>query len=147
MALHIINIEIQKINLLNRHEIKTISYSKSWRWGIVKILRLATLIIIIFYFIKYDITNGTLTLASFYNQQNDACIKQELSLKMNSIAIQTVKDDTIYTLFSLYADDKVSFIDRLSDFYRLNPHLKKQQFNESETVLLPIYEYDYGKCK
>lgn len=113
----------------------------------MRILAVAAALIAVFYFLKYDFNYGTISLAAFYNTESEACIEQEVVVKMNYISIQTVANDTIYSLFSLYPDDKKSFIERLSDFYKLNPHLINQPFAGSETVKIPIYEYEYGRCK
>ncbi|MFC4411110.1 hypothetical protein ACFOZY_11840 [Chungangia koreensis] len=112
----------------------------------MRILSLAAIILICFYFLKIDMAEGTIPLAAFYSKEVEACSKNEESVEMTSIAVQTLPGDTIYTLFALYPAEGKSFIERLSDFYKLNPHLQNQDFAYGETLQLPIYQ-SLGSCQ
>ena len=79
---------------------------------------------------------GTIPLASFTNEQ-----KQCEEEKNTSIPVTTVDGDTIETLFALYPDTESSFIDRLSSFYSLNPHLQNQQIIGGEKIVLPLSRF------
>lgn len=112
----------------------------------MRIMGLAALLLMIFYFVKIDLNTGTIPLASFQLEEAKACTQEEGKIQLDSIPVQTLPGDTIYSLFALYPSDGKSFIERLSDFYKLNPHLQKQDFAYGETVQLPIYQ-SLGTCK
>lgn len=111
----------------------------------MRILSLAATILILFYFLKIDLADGTIPLAAFYSDQVEACEGIEKSVQLTSIAVQTLPGDTVHSLFALYPAEEKTFIERLSDFYKLNPHLQKQQFAYGETLQLPIYQ-SLGSC-
>lgn len=106
----------------------------------MRILSLAALILIGFYFLKIDMAEGTIPLAAFYSEEAEACAKNEKTVELASIAVQTLPGDTVYSLFALYPAEGKTFIERLSDFYKLNPHLQNQNFVAGETLQLPIYQ-------
>lgn len=107
----------------------------------MRILLLAVLLFVTFHFIRLDLVEGTIPLASFTNEQ-----KQCEEEKPTSITVTTVDGDTIETLFALYPDTESSFIDRLSTFYSFNPHLQNQQIIGGEKVVLPLSRLQTEKC-
>lgn len=110
----------------------------------MRILVLAVVIFIIIHFVRIDLMSGTIPIAAFANQasQSVQCDETETF----SIAIASVTGDTIETLFALYPDPTKSFLDRLNDFYKLNPHLQLQDIVGGEKVLLPLYRIDANNC-
>ncbi|MHA6259484.1 hypothetical protein ACXYMX_06150 [Sporosarcina sp. CAU 1771] len=99
----------------------------------MRILLLAIILFITIHFIRIDFAEGTIPMASFANQP-DTCIENETI----SIPVTSVEGDTIESLFALYPDTSTGFIERLNNFYVLNPHLKLQDLIGGETILVPI---------
>lgn len=112
----------------------------------MRILALAALFLIAFYFLKIDMDVGTISLAAFYSDETDDCSANEEVKQLSFITVQTIPGDTVHSLFALYPVEGKSFLERLGDFYKLNPHLQNQDFAYSETVQLPIYQ-SLGGCK
>ncbi|MEK5038856.1 hypothetical protein [Sporosarcina sp. FSL K6-3457] len=110
----------------------------------MRILLLAALLFIAFHVIRMDLVEGTISLASFMNDSEPvSCEKQ---LELTSIPVMTVDGDTIETLFALYPDPTMSFLDRLNSFYSLNPHLQNQQLVAGEKIDLPLSRIPTGNC-
>ncbi|NYF24575.1 hypothetical protein [Sporosarcina sp. JAI121] len=108
----------------------------------MRILLLAVLLFATFHFIRLDLVEGTIPLASFVNEQQQQCEEE----KIKTITVSTVDGDTIETLFALYPDAETGFIDRLSSFYSLNPHLQNQQIVGGEKIVLPLSGTQTEKC-
>ncbi len=108
----------------------------------MRILLLAVILFITFHFIRLDLAEGTIPLASFMSEPKDC----EEQVEMTSIPIATVDGDTIETLFALYPDPKTSFMDRLTSFYTLNPHLQNQQLIGGEKIMLPLSRIQSDTC-
>lgn len=107
----------------------------------MRILLLAVLLFVTIHFIRLDLVEGTIPLAS-YDQEQQQCEEEQ----MKTIPVTTVDGDTIETLFALYPDPESGFIDRLSSFYALNPHLQNQKIIGGENIVLPLSEMQTGKC-
>ncbi len=107
----------------------------------MRILLLAVLIFVTFHFIRLDLVEGTIPLASYVSEP-----KQCEDEKTTTITVTTVDGDTIETLFALYPDSESGFIDRLSSFYSLNPHLENQQIIGGEKIVLPLSQVQAKKC-
>jgi hypothetical protein len=108
----------------------------------MRILLFAALLFITFHIVRMDLVEGTISLASFTNEP-DPCEEQ---VEATSIPVTTVNGDTIETLFALYPDPETTFIDRLSAFYSLNPHLQNQQIIGGEKIVLPLSSILSGNC-
>lgn len=108
----------------------------------MRTLLLAILLFIAFHFIRMDLAEGTIPLASFINEPKD-CVE---TVETTSIPVTTVDGDTIETLFALYPDSETSFIDRLTAFYALNPYLQNQQIIGGETIMLPLSRVQANNC-
>lgn len=108
----------------------------------MRILLLATLLFVTVHFIRLDLMEGTIPLASFVQEQP----KCEEEQQVKTIPVTTVDGDTIETLFALYPDPESGFIDRLSSFYALNPHLQNQQIIGGEKIVLPLTLLQTEKC-
>ncbi|WP_186670598.1 hypothetical protein [Sporosarcina sp. BP05] len=108
----------------------------------MRILLLAVLLFVTVHFIRLDLMEGTIPLAS-YAQEQPTCKEEQ---KVKTIPVTTVDGDTIETLFALYPDPESSFIDRLSSFYTLNPHLQNQQIIGGEKIVLPLPLLQTEKC-
>ncbi|MFC5591016.1 hypothetical protein ACFPRA_19230 [Sporosarcina soli] len=108
----------------------------------MRILLLAVLLFITFHFIRMDLVEGTIPLASFTNEKQ-SCVEQT---DVAIIPVTTVEGDTIESLFALYPDPGTSFIERLSSFYSLNPHLQNQALIGGEKVKLPLSQPNDNSC-
>ena len=108
----------------------------------MRILLLAVLLFITVHFIRLDLMEGTIPLASFAQEQ-PTCKDEE---QVKTIPVTTVDGDTIETLFALYPDPESSFIDRLASFYSLNPHLQNQKIIGGEKIVLPLTLLQTDKC-
>ena len=107
----------------------------------MRILLLAVLLFVTFHFIRLDLS-GRHNPACFFCQRTSNNVKNN---KSTTIPVTTVEGDTIETLFALYPDPESSFIDRLSSFYSLNPHLQNQQIIGGEKIVLPLSRIANGK--
>ena len=63
---------------------------------------------------------------------------------MDSIHVTTIQGDTIEALFSMYPDPESTFVERLSTFYSLNPHLRNQELIGGLSVKLPLSKIGQG---
>lgn len=106
----------------------------------MRILLIAAALFIVIHFVRIDLAEGTIPTTSF-STTPEPCIEETYS-----IAVTSVEGDTIATLFALYPDPTTSFIDRLSEFYQLNPHLRQQDFVGGEKVYLPLSHPQTKKC-
>ena len=111
----------------------------------MRILLLAALLFVTVHFIRLDLMEGTIPLASFVQEQEQQ-LQQCEEQPMKTIPVTTVDGDTIETLFALYPDPESGFIDRLASFYSLNPHLQNQQIIGGEKIVLPLTLLQTEKC-
>ena len=111
------------------------------RGNFMKILLLAVVLFITIHFIRLDLLEGTIPLAAFATEPEECKEKETFS-----IAVTSIEGDTIESLFALYPDPTTGFIERLSDFYLLNPHLQLQKSIGGERILLPLSRNQAGKC-
>lgn len=100
----------------------------------MRIFFLAVTVFCIVHFVRTDLTNGTIPLAAFFDEET-SCIEETVN---QTIAIRTVDGDTIDSLLALYPDPNHNFLERLEQFYKLNPHLKLQEFSAGEQIILPV---------
>lgn len=107
----------------------------------MRILLIAIILFITIHFIRIDLAEGTIPMASFANQP-EQCEERETF----SIPVTSVKGDTIESLFALYPDTASDFMERLNNFYLLNPHLQRQDLVEGETILLPLSRVQARVC-
>ena len=107
----------------------------------MRILLLAVVLFITIHFIRIDLAEGTIPLASFANQPEKCEEKETLSIPVTSI-----EGDTVESLFALYPDSTISFVERLTDFYLLNPHLQLQTLKGGEKIFLPLSSMHVDHC-
>ena len=101
----------------------------------MKIFVATILLLISFYIIKVDLIEGTIPLAYSSHTAEVEC-KRELDY----ITVEIMDGDTLHSLFSLYpSDESITYTERFTDFYSLNPHFINQSFKVGEKVLLPTY--------
>lgn len=106
----------------------------------MRILLMAAALFLIIHFIRVDFVEGTIP-------QNLSPQAEEQCEKGNQfITITSIHGDTIASLFALYPDHELSFIDRLEQFYHLNPSLKHQEIVGETSILLPISTSSQGEC-
>lgn len=99
----------------------------------MKIFVATILLLVSFYIIKVDLIEGTIPLA--YSSQPVTCEKE-----LNYITVEVMAGDTLHSLFALYpSSETITYTERFTDFYTLNPHFINQAFKAGENVLLPTY--------
>lgn len=101
-------------------------------------LLLALTILLIAYIVKTDLSEGTLAQSDFHlEEKTKECQKEVIT---SSVAVEVHKGDTLQTLFTLHPSPvEITFLERLSYFYKLNPHLRKQALLPGDIVTLPIF--------
>ena len=107
----------------------------------MRILLLAAAIFLTIHFIRVDFVEGTIPLKQ--SDENEVLCEDETHF----IPVTSVHGDTIESLFALYPDTQISFIDRLDQFYTLNPHLKLQGIMGGDTILIPLSNSDGNVCE
>ncbi|WP_203246904.1 hypothetical protein [Sporosarcina beigongshangi] len=110
----------------------------------MRVLLLALLLFIAFHVIRMDLVEGTISLSSFIREEEPVPCEEQLTA--TSIPVTTVVGDTIETLFALYPDPHIGFLDRLHSFYALNPHLQNQQLFAGEKIDLPLSRIPSSNC-
>lgn len=94
----------------------------------------AIVCILIAFVIKVDLQEGAINYTSL--KETESC---EDTLVIDEVRVKIQDGDTIYTLFATTSSPiDVSFIERLTQFYQLNPHLKNQSLLAGEYVYIPI---------
>ncbi|PIC65398.1 hypothetical protein CSV79_01900 [Sporosarcina sp. P13] len=109
----------------------------------MRIFLLALAVFCIVHFVRVDLTDGTIPLAAFFEEES-SCIEKTPN---HTIVIRVVEGDTIESLFALYPDPDQNFLERLEQFYAMNPHLEKQQFQAGEQIQLPIGKQSEPACQ
>ena len=99
----------------------------------MRTLIVAVILFLTFHIIRMDLGDGTISLASFFGNEQPC---EETT--MESIHVTTIQGDTIESLFSMYPDPESTFVERLSSFYSLNPHLRNQELIGGLSVQLPL---------
>ncbi|MCG7345125.1 hypothetical protein MHZ92_13345 [Sporosarcina sp. ACRSL] len=107
----------------------------------MRTLIVAVILFLAFHIIRIDLGNGTIPLASFFGNEVP-CIEEPIK----SIHVTTIQGDTIEALFSMYPDPESTFVERLSDFYTLNPHLRNQELVGGLSVKLPLSGIGQNNC-
>ncbi|MFC7364831.1 MULTISPECIES: hypothetical protein [Bhargavaea] len=109
----------------------------------MRIFLAAIAILIISYFIRTDLQEGTISKAAFYSEDTPTGCTE--TAEPDVIPVTVVEGDTVRSLFALYPDE-MDLLTRLSEFYKLNPHLKNQQPAIGETVFLPLSPDTGNSC-
>ncbi|KZE40108.1 hypothetical protein AV656_02205 [Bhargavaea cecembensis] len=109
----------------------------------MRIFLTAIVILIISYFIRTDLQEGTIPKAAFYSEETGSDCRE--TAEPDVIPVTVVEGDTVRSLFALYPDE-MDLLTRLSEFYKLNPHLKNQQPATGETVFLPLSADTADSC-
>lgn len=99
-------------------------------------------IFLVAFAIKVDLTEGTVPLANFENEQE----KCEETYGVQYVTVLTVAGDTVQGLLSTYSADGITQAEKLAHFYQLNPHLKKQKLIAGEYVKVPVYKKKAKQC-
>lgn len=107
----------------------------------MRILLFAVCLFIIIHFIRIDLVEGTIPTISSPTFEESSCEEGTFFIPVTSI-----EGDTIEALFALYPDPEVSMIDRLSLFYKANPHLKLQAIVANDRILLPVSHLQEDGC-
>lgn len=89
--------------------------------------------------IKIDLEQGTLPLASFYEE---ACNE----VTYETVTVKIAENDTIHSLFATTPmENAIPFSQRLTLFFNYNPHLQHQSLVAGEEVIIPIKQIN--KCE
>ena len=108
----------------------------------MRILLLAVLLFVTFHFIRLDLVEGTIPLASFTHEQQQSCEEQQ----MTSIPVTTVDGDTIESLFALYPDPESGFIDRLVFLLFIESTSSKPKDYRRRKNHVPLSHIQTEKC-
>ncbi|MFC5604077.1 hypothetical protein [Sporosarcina koreensis] len=109
----------------------------------MRTLFVAVILFLTFHIIRIDLGDGTIPLASFFGNEQP-CTE---TTTVKSIYVTTIQGDTIESLFSMYPDAETTFVERLSIFYSLNPHLRNQELVGGLSVQLPLSKAGQENCK
>ena len=102
----------------------------------------AILCILVAYIIKVDLQEGAINFTSI--KETNSC---EETFEIDEVRVKIQEGDTIYTLFATTSSPiNISFIERLTQFYQLNPHLKNQSLLPGEYVYVPIVKQMKQEC-
>lgn len=107
----------------------------------MRTLAIAVILFLTFHIIRVDLFDGTISLASFFGDELP-CTEPTIDV----ITVKTIEGDTIETLFSMYPDTESTFVERLSTFYSLNPHLQNQDLVGGLSIKLPLTKADQSNC-
>lgn len=107
----------------------------------MRILLFAVTLFIIIHFIRIDLVEGTIPTRTTPIIEEPSCDEETFLIPVTSI-----EGDTIEALFALYPDPTISFIDRLTLFYEVNPHLKLQGIVPNDKILLPLSNLEEDGC-
>jgi hypothetical protein len=107
---------------------------------LMRILLIAAIIFALIHFIRIDLVEGTIPSRPVIDEPK-ACEDETYSITVTSI-----DNDTIQSLFALYPDHGTTLIDRLTEFYSLNPHLQKQEIVGGEKIKLPMSSIQATNC-
>lgn len=94
---------------------------------------IAAILFLVFHIVRVDLFDGTIPLAAFFGEDTP-CVEPKIQV----IQVTTIQGDTIETLLSMYPDSESTFVERLSAFYSLNPHLQNQELKGGLTIKLPV---------
>ncbi|MDN4609045.1 hypothetical protein [Sporosarcina highlanderae] len=108
----------------------------------MRTLLLAVVIFLAIHIIRIDFAEGTIPLAAFFGDTAPPCSESPI----DSIRVTTIEGDTIETLFAMYPDMTMTFVERLSTFYSLNPHLRNQDIIGGLSIKLPISKSGQNNC-
>lgn len=108
----------------------------------MRIFLLAIVLFISIHFIHKDLVEGTIPLQPTPEPAPASICEDQIDY----ITVTTIMGDTVESLFSLYHDSSTSFLERLTDFYALNPHLQKQKIIGGEKIKLPISNLNGHDC-
>ena len=108
----------------------------------MRIILIALSLLIIAYVIKVDLNEGGLNYTTFYETKD--CVE---TFYIEKVRVKIQIGDTIHSLFAATnLETSMSFGERLSAFYELNPHLKKQALIAGESVYIPIAKKKKQSC-
>lgn len=109
----------------------------------MKYIIMTVILVLAMTVIKIDLTEGTIPLAAF--SENETQCNEQLAVK--AVPVISKEGDTVQGLLQGYpTDERISFPERMADFYQLNPHLKNQVILPGELIKIPIYSNN-KECK
>lgn len=108
----------------------------------MRYILIAIIILLTAFIIKEDLVVGSLNYTDFY--ATDEC---DQTSHIEKVLVKIQAGDTIYSLFAAtQSPEPILFIDRLTLFYELNPHLRMQTLIIGETVYIPIKKIGKQAC-
>ena len=100
----------------------------------MRVLLIAICILVFAYVIKIDLEEGALNFTDFY--ETKVC---EETYTIEKVRVKIQQGDTIYSLFAVTPfNEPITFVDRVTIFYELNPHLRYQSLLVGESVYIPV---------
>lgn len=106
----------------------------------MRILLLAIIIFLVIHSVRVDFVEGTIP------QKATPEITAQCEHETLFISVTSLEGDTIESLFAMYPDHNLTFIDRLEQFYSLNPQLKLQAIVGGDKILLPLSNSNEEDC-
>lgn len=92
------------------------------------------ILLVLGFVIQYDLRHGALNHTNFYNHTE--CETEEI---VQFVQTKIQAGDTIHSIFNNVSSEvEFPFIERLANFYELNPHLQKQPLVTGDFVKVPI---------
>ncbi len=108
----------------------------------MRVLLTAILILVLAYVIKIDLQEGALNFTTFH--ETNTC---EETFTIEKVRVKIQAGDTIYSLFAVTPfNEPITFVDRVTLFYELNPHLRYQSLVIGESVYIPIAKKKKEDC-
>lgn len=109
---------------------------------LLRYILIAIMILLTAFIIKEDLMEGSLKHTDFY-----ATNECDETSQIEKVSVKIQQGDTIHSLFAATASpDSMLFIDRLTLFYELNPHLRVQTLVIGETIYIPIKKTGKQAC-
>ena len=100
----------------------------------MRVLLIAICILVFAYVIKTDLEEGALNFTNFYETKE--C---EETFTIEKVRVKIQPGDTLYSLFSVTPfNEPITFVERATMFYELNPHLRYQSLVIGESIYIPV---------
>src|SRR5699024_12626338 len=98
----------------------------------MRLLLSACLLFIVIHIVRIDLESGTIPTVTH------ASGEQNCENETSELVVTSLHDDTIESVFALYPDQHMTFMERLQLFSKLNPHLQIHQVNGGLEINITI---------
>lgn len=108
----------------------------------IRYIYFAIIILLIAYIVKVDLDTGAITYTDLL--ETKACTN---TLEVEMVRVKVQQGDSIYSLFAQTSSPiEIPFIDRLTEFYKMNPHLRNQTLQIGDFIYIPIKKIGNTSC-